>query len=97
MRGIENSEATVSPMRQRGGVAGMEIPPRRRMGLDDRFRADGRDAARKSVSVPAGRAMKNAWNSGRGKKGTGTKFRKGGENSSQPPFCALMFFEGNAR
>ncbi len=34
--------------------------------------------------------MKNAWRSGRGKKGTGTKFRKGGENSSQSPFCALM-------
>jgi hypothetical protein len=55
------------------------------------------DAARRSVSMPADRAttaMKNAWNSGRGKKGTGTKFRKGGENSSQSPFCAPMFFEG---
>jgi hypothetical protein len=29
-----------------------------------------------------------------GKKGTGTKFRKGGENSSQSPFSALVFFYG---
>jgi len=48
-------------------------------------------------SLPAGWAtmiMKNGWDSGRGKKGTGTKFRKGGENSSQSPFYALMSFEG---
>ena len=34
--------------------------------------------------------QKNALNSRRGKKGTGTS----GENLSQSPFCALMFFEG---
>ena len=41
--------------------------------------------------------MKNGWDSGRGKKGTGTKFRKGGEIPRQSPFCALMFFAGRLR
>ncbi len=38
--------------------------------------------------------MKNAWISGRGKKGTGTKFRKATKIRASPHFAHFLFFEG---
>jgi hypothetical protein len=49
----------------------------------------GRHAARRTAPRLA-TIVRKAEGFGTGqKKGTGTKFRKGGENSSQSPFCAL--------